>query len=162
MGYFLDSAPGASGHRHVFIVLTLFSVAGVIASLTFIKLSRSKNQNAAASVIACVGHGFAQGALWQRPGSQLAQVRFDLVEHRRRCCRAKLAPRVDRAVMRLVFNIIELPDPLQHLVCFTWIASYRIKELASGMRPTGNFDDLGADAREHRVVARVGVGVQVT
>ena len=50
MGYLLDSAPGASGHRHVFIAVTIFSVAGVIASLTFIKLSRSKNQNAAAAV----------------------------------------------------------------------------------------------------------------
>jgi len=46
MGYLLDSAPGASGHRHVFSVVTLFSVAGVIASLAFIKLSRSKNQHA--------------------------------------------------------------------------------------------------------------------
>ena len=50
MGYLLDSAPGASGHRHIFIAVTIFSVAGVIASLTFIKLSRSKNQNAAAAV----------------------------------------------------------------------------------------------------------------
>ena len=50
MGYLLDSAPGASGHRHVFSVVTLFSVAGVIASLAFIKLSRSKNQHAAVSV----------------------------------------------------------------------------------------------------------------
>ena len=50
MGYLLDSAPGASGHRHVFIVVTIFSVAGMIASLVFIKLSRSRNQNTAASV----------------------------------------------------------------------------------------------------------------
>ncbi len=50
MGYLLDSAPGASGHRHVFIVVTIFSDAGVIASLIFIKLSRSRNQIASASV----------------------------------------------------------------------------------------------------------------
>ncbi len=50
MGYLLDSAPRAAGHRNVFITVTLFSVAGLIASLVFVKLSRSKNQNAPASV----------------------------------------------------------------------------------------------------------------
>jgi len=49
MGYLLDSDPGASGHRHVFMVVAMFSVAGVIASLAFIKLSHSKNRNATAS-----------------------------------------------------------------------------------------------------------------
>ena len=49
-GYLLDSAPGASGHRHVFVAVAIFSVAGLIASLTFIQLSRSTNQYKTASV----------------------------------------------------------------------------------------------------------------
>ncbi|MDC0936971.1 MFS transporter [Pirellulales bacterium] len=44
MGHLLDSAPGASGHRHVFLVITAFSVAGLMASLIFIKISHQKNR----------------------------------------------------------------------------------------------------------------------
>ena len=39
MGHLLDSAPGATGHRHVFLLVMAFSVAGLIASLLFVRLS---------------------------------------------------------------------------------------------------------------------------
>ena len=39
MGHLLDSAPGATGHCHVFLVVMAFSVAGLVASLLFIRLS---------------------------------------------------------------------------------------------------------------------------
>ncbi len=44
MGHLLDGSPGASGHRHVFLVITAFSVAGLIASLFFIRSSQKKNR----------------------------------------------------------------------------------------------------------------------
>ena len=44
MGYLLDSAPGAAGHRNVFFTVTLFSVAGLIASLVFIKLREPESR----------------------------------------------------------------------------------------------------------------------
>ncbi|MFT5302872.1 MAG: nitrate/nitrite transporter NarK [Mariniblastus sp.] len=50
MGYLLDTAPGVMGHRRVFMAVTIFSVAGLIASLAFIKFSPSKKQNSTASV----------------------------------------------------------------------------------------------------------------
>ena len=39
MGHLLDSAPGATGHCNVFLVVMAFSVAGLVASLLFIRLS---------------------------------------------------------------------------------------------------------------------------
>ena len=39
MGHLLDSAPGATGHCHVFLVVMAFSVAGLVASLLFIRQS---------------------------------------------------------------------------------------------------------------------------
>lgn len=54
MGVLLDGSPGASGHRHVFVVVAIFSFAGAIASLAFIKLARSKEQNAATSASSVV------------------------------------------------------------------------------------------------------------
>ena len=44
MGYLLDGAPGATGHRHVFLVVMAFSVAGLMASCFFIRLSTSAAQ----------------------------------------------------------------------------------------------------------------------
>ena len=41
MGHLLDVAPGATGHRHVFLVVMAFSVAGLMASCFFIRLSTS-------------------------------------------------------------------------------------------------------------------------
>lgn len=38
MGYLIDSSPGATGHQHVFLVLALFAVIGLAATLAF-KLS---------------------------------------------------------------------------------------------------------------------------
>ena len=38
MGYLLDSSPGITGHQHVFIMLALFSVMGLMASLIFSKV----------------------------------------------------------------------------------------------------------------------------
>lgn len=39
MGHLLDNAPGATGHCHVFLVVMAVSVAGLVASLLFIRLS---------------------------------------------------------------------------------------------------------------------------
>ena len=74
---------------------------------------------------------------------------------------AKRTACVDRQVMGLVFNIIKLLDPLQDLMRLAWIASRSIKELAPRMRPTGNLNDLRTRVREHRVVAGIGIGMQV-
>ena len=48
MGHLLDSAPGATGHRHVFLVVMAFSIAGLVASLLFIRLSTSAEPRALA------------------------------------------------------------------------------------------------------------------
>ncbi|MCB1105396.1 MAG: MFS transporter [Opitutaceae bacterium] len=50
MGALLDGTPGAGGHRQVFAVVAAFAVAGVIASLVFLRLTRGGNgaQTAAA------------------------------------------------------------------------------------------------------------------
>ena len=51
MGYLLDSAPGPSGHGHVFIMVALFSVAGIAASLVLMKLSNSDSLVAFVNVV---------------------------------------------------------------------------------------------------------------
>ncbi|MCA9231463.1 MAG: hypothetical protein KDA57_12485, partial [Planctomycetales bacterium] len=43
MGHLLDSAPGATGHRNVFLVVATFSVVGLMASLLFVRISHSKS-----------------------------------------------------------------------------------------------------------------------
>jgi nitrate/nitrite transporter NarK len=40
MGWLLDRSPGAPGHHHVFGMLTLFSVAGLVATLAFRRVTR--------------------------------------------------------------------------------------------------------------------------
>jgi hypothetical protein len=35
MGFLLDRSPGELGHRHVFAVLAIFSVIGLISTLIF-------------------------------------------------------------------------------------------------------------------------------
>jgi len=42
MGYLLDQSPGAAGHQHVFWVVTGFALLGLIASLQFAHVSRSR------------------------------------------------------------------------------------------------------------------------
>jgi sugar phosphate permease len=42
MGYLLDSAPGAVGHRHVFFVVMAFSGVGLIASVVFFWLTNRR------------------------------------------------------------------------------------------------------------------------
>jgi MFS family permease len=37
MGWLIDSSPGASGHQHVFAVVALFAVTGLIATVMFTK-----------------------------------------------------------------------------------------------------------------------------
>ncbi len=44
MGYLLDSNQGALGHRHVFLVLTIFSFIGFISSLLFIHINKRSLQ----------------------------------------------------------------------------------------------------------------------
>lgn len=39
MGYFLDSAPGETGHQHVFIMLSIFAIIGLLASVIFNKIN---------------------------------------------------------------------------------------------------------------------------
>ncbi|MGI9309124.1 MAG: MFS transporter [Gammaproteobacteria bacterium] len=41
MGYLLDQSPGAAGHQQVFWVVTLFSLAGLIASACFVHMTRA-------------------------------------------------------------------------------------------------------------------------
>ncbi len=40
MGYLLDNSPGATGHQHVFIMLVIFAVIGLIASIIFNKVNQ--------------------------------------------------------------------------------------------------------------------------
>ena len=41
MGRLLDNAPGAAGHRHVFLLLSAFALSGLISSLLFKRSARS-------------------------------------------------------------------------------------------------------------------------
>ncbi|EGV44933.1 MFS transporter [Bizionia argentinensis JUB59] len=43
IGYFLDASPGALGHRHVFMIMAVVSLIGLIASYAFYKISTRKN-----------------------------------------------------------------------------------------------------------------------
>ncbi|GFO81904.1 MAG: MFS transporter [Methyloceanibacter sp.] len=40
MGYLLDSSPGATGHQHVFWVVSAFALFGIAASLMFVRVTR--------------------------------------------------------------------------------------------------------------------------
>lgn len=41
LGYFLDGSPGELGHQHVFIMLAIFSLIGLIASYMFYRINRN-------------------------------------------------------------------------------------------------------------------------
>jgi len=43
MGYLLDTYPGVVGHQYVYLMLVVFSVIGLIASLRFVRLTNSLN-----------------------------------------------------------------------------------------------------------------------
>ena len=43
MGYLLDNSPGETGHQHVFIMLSIFAVIGLIASIVFYKITTTKH-----------------------------------------------------------------------------------------------------------------------
>jgi len=43
MGYLLDNSPGETGHQHVFIMLSVFSIIGFIASIVFYKITSTKS-----------------------------------------------------------------------------------------------------------------------
>ncbi|MDA9213456.1 hypothetical protein N8Z25_01415 [Flavobacteriaceae bacterium] len=40
MGYLLDTYPGVVGHQYVYLMLVVFSVIGLIASLRFARLTK--------------------------------------------------------------------------------------------------------------------------
>ena len=42
MGYLLDNSPGETGHQHVFIMLSVFSIIGFIASIVFYRITSTK------------------------------------------------------------------------------------------------------------------------
>ena len=42
MGYLLDNSPGRTGHQHVFMMLGVFSLVGLLASIIFLKLHAKK------------------------------------------------------------------------------------------------------------------------
>lgn len=43
MGYLLDDSPGPTGHQHVFLLLVIFSVFGLTASIIFRKIAKKQN-----------------------------------------------------------------------------------------------------------------------
>ena len=45
MGILLDNSPGELGHQHVFIMLTVFSIIGLLASVWFYRLQYKKSAN---------------------------------------------------------------------------------------------------------------------
>ena len=44
MGYLLDNSPGAAGHQHVFAVVALFAVFGLICTMVFKRITTNINQ----------------------------------------------------------------------------------------------------------------------
>ena len=109
-----------------------------------------------------VRHGLGQHALGKRTTFQLSQVGFDTIEHglrlvltkRGACC---LGPRA-----RSLFDVVQLPDPLQDLVDVAGRTVNGVEELAPRMRPTGHFADRVVRSQIDVVVAAVGVGVKIT
>jgi sugar phosphate permease len=45
MGYLLDNNPGKLGHQHVFIMLSIFSLIGLIASIWFYRIAKTPIRN---------------------------------------------------------------------------------------------------------------------
>jgi len=43
IGYLLDQYPGMLGHQYVFMILVLFSILGLLASLKFAKLIKKQS-----------------------------------------------------------------------------------------------------------------------
>jgi len=43
MGYLLDNSSGETGHQHVFIMLSVFAIIGLIASIAFYKITSTKS-----------------------------------------------------------------------------------------------------------------------
>jgi len=43
MGFLIDRSPGALGHQHVFVVLGVFSLIGLVAALLFKRANRDRN-----------------------------------------------------------------------------------------------------------------------
>jgi len=43
IGYLLDQYPGMLGHQYVFMILVLFSILGLLASLRFAKLIKKQS-----------------------------------------------------------------------------------------------------------------------
>ena len=41
MGYLLDQSPGATGHQHVFWVVSGFALMGLVASYLFARVTRA-------------------------------------------------------------------------------------------------------------------------
>ena len=41
MGYLLDNSPGELGHQHVFMLLSVFAIIGLIASIRFFRITKS-------------------------------------------------------------------------------------------------------------------------
>ena len=39
MGYLLDHSPGELGHQHVFVILAVFSIIGLLAAIRFSKMA---------------------------------------------------------------------------------------------------------------------------
>jgi len=44
IGYLLDQYPGILGHQYVFMILVLFSILGLLASLRFAKLIKKRSE----------------------------------------------------------------------------------------------------------------------
>jgi len=44
IGYLLDQYPGMLGHQYVFMILVLFSILGLLASLRFAKLIKKRSE----------------------------------------------------------------------------------------------------------------------
>ena len=42
MGYLLDASPGETGHQHVFLMLGIFALIGLLAAIRFYGLSKKK------------------------------------------------------------------------------------------------------------------------
>ena len=70
-------------------------------------------------LIAGVPDRLRERTLGQRPSLQLREASINQSEHRFCLPHTKLTPRIGRCQAGLIFDVIQLPDPLQDLVRIT-------------------------------------------
>ena len=71
-------------------------------------------------LVAGVPDGLRECTLGQRPLLELRDARADAIEHRFGFTNTDLTARIGRQVAGSLFDVVQLPDPFQDLVCIAW------------------------------------------